>query len=115
MQLNSPTPLTGSYCSWWSDLVLALQAAKRLLDVSGNFCSDCSPDLAANPAMKIVSQFECVTRSLEKALGNLPCDLLDISVEVGEQVELVRSQLRRATKRYGSSIQDCLFMAHPSH
>uniref|UniRef100_A0A5B6ZPT7 RING-type E3 ubiquitin transferase n=1 Tax=Davidia involucrata TaxID=16924 RepID=A0A5B6ZPT7_DAVIN len=81
-----------------SDLTLALQAAKRLLSPAGNFGSKISSDGAAK---KITFQFQCVTCKLEKALGNLPYDHFDISEEVQEQVELVRAQLRRATKRYG--------------
>ncbi|KAJ7943024.1 RING-type E3 ubiquitin transferase [Quillaja saponaria] len=105
--LNAPTSSTATLCSWSSDLVLALQAAKRLLGVAGIFRSDCSPDLAAK---KIVFQFQCVTWKLEKALGTLSYDHLDISEEVREQVELVRSQLRRATERYGS-----MYSRLPSH
>lgn len=37
-------------------------------------------------AKKILFQFQCVTWKLEKALGNLPYDRLDISEEVQEQV-----------------------------
>lgn len=82
-----------------SDLVVALRAAKRLLLLAGNFRSSSSSDEAAR---RIASQFQCVTWKLEKALGSIPYDHFDISEEVQEQVELVRSQLRRATERYGS-------------
>lgn len=37
-------------------------------------------------AKKILFQFQCVTWKLEKALGNLPYERLDISEEVQEQV-----------------------------
>ncbi|KAK2635383.1 hypothetical protein Ddye_030175 [Dipteronia dyeriana] len=84
---------------WWSDLVVALQAAKRLLSVAGCFTSSNPTDGAAK---KISFQFQCVTWKLEKALGNLPYDRFDISEEVQEQVVLVRAQLRRAAERYGS-------------
>ncbi|XP_009103205.1 U-box domain-containing protein 11 [Brassica rapa] len=79
---------------WWSDLVVALQASKRVLSSARD-----SSDVAAK---RISFQFQCVTWKLEKALSNLPYDLYDISDEVKEQVELARMQLRRAMQRYGS-------------
>ncbi|KAH7571007.1 hypothetical protein JRO89_XS05G0238900 [Xanthoceras sorbifolium] len=85
--------------SWWSDLVVALQAAKRLLSAAGTFTSNNPSDGAAK---KISFQFQCVTWKLEKALGEVPYDGFDISEEVQEQVALVRAQLRRAAERYGS-------------
>ncbi|KAK7252013.1 hypothetical protein RIF29_35683 [Crotalaria pallida] len=87
--------------SWSSDLVIALHSARRLLSVARNFRSNCSSDGAAKT---IVFQFQCVTWKLEKLLSNLPYDNLDISEEVREQVDLVRTQLRRATDKYGFMI-----------
>ncbi|KAJ1377879.1 Zinc finger, RING/FYVE/PHD-type, partial [Sesbania bispinosa] len=55
-------------------------------------------------AKTIVFQFQCVTWKLEKLLSNLPYDDLDISEEVKEQVDLVRTQLRRAAEKYGFMI-----------
>ncbi|KAJ4709775.1 RING-type E3 ubiquitin transferase [Melia azedarach] len=86
-------------CGWWNDLVVAFQAAKRLLSVACSFSSTNSSDGAAK---KISFQFQCVTWKLEKALGNVPYDHFDISEEVQEQVAMVRSQLKRASDRYGS-------------
>lgn len=84
---------------WWNDLVVALQASKRLLAVACCYSSGDSSDEAAE---KISFQFQCVMWKLEKALGNIPYDRFDISEEVQEQVVLARSQLKRATERYGS-------------
>ncbi|CAM8957142.1 unnamed protein product [Rhodiola kirilowii] len=89
---------SGEGCRWLSDLVLALQAAKGLLPVAGSFSSATSSDGAAK---KIAFQFQCVTWKLEKALSSIPYDQFDISEEVQEQVDLVKTQLRRATERYG--------------
>lgn len=88
-----------SASSWYSDLVVALRAAKRLLLLAGNFRSKSSSDGATR---RIASQFQSVTWKLEKALSSIPYDRFEVSEEVQEQVELVRSQLRRATERYGS-------------
>ncbi|KAF7808772.1 U-box domain-containing protein 11-like [Senna tora] len=99
--LDASTSSTGSSSSWSSDLVLALNSAKRLLSVARSFRSNYSSDGAAKT---IVFQFQCVTWKLEKLLSILPYDHLEISEEVREQVELVRTQLRRATEKYGSMI-----------
>ncbi|CAK7326719.1 unnamed protein product [Dovyalis caffra] len=85
--------------NWWSDLAAALQSAKNLLSVAGSFQSANNSDGAAK---KITTLFHGVTWKLEKSLASVPYDQFDISEEVLEQVALVRSQLRRATKRYGS-------------
>ncbi|KFK44389.1 hypothetical protein AALP_AA1G251200 [Arabis alpina] len=84
---------------WWSDLVVGLQASKRLLSTITRFQPRDSSDGAAK---RISFQFQCITWKLEKALSNLPYNLYDISDEVREQVELARSQLIRAMQRYGS-------------
>ncbi|XP_031255812.1 U-box domain-containing protein 11-like [Pistacia vera] len=98
-ELTNSESSSSSKGSWWNDLVLALQAAKRLLSVSSSFTSNDPSDVAAK---KISFQFQCVTWKLEKALGNIPYDRFDISEEVQEQVALVKAQLKRATERYGS-------------
>ncbi|CAH2033673.1 unnamed protein product [Thlaspi arvense] len=91
--------LISSENDWWSDLVAGLQAAKRLLSSAARFHARDSSDDAAK---RISFQFQCITWRLEKALSNLPYNLYEISDEVGELVELARSQLRRAMQRYGS-------------
>lgn len=98
---SSSVTVSNSEDSWSSDLVLALQSAKRLLHEAKNFSSNSSSDEAAK---KIIFQFQRVTWKLEKLLSSLPYDDLDISEEVKEQVDLVRNQLRRATDKYGFMI-----------
>uniref|UniRef100_A0A1J3IKF1 RING-type E3 ubiquitin transferase n=1 Tax=Noccaea caerulescens TaxID=107243 RepID=A0A1J3IKF1_NOCCA len=104
---DSPTPKSDPSSSlspsenddWWSDLVVGLQSAKRLLYAATSFRPRESSDKAAK---KISFHFQCVAWKLEKALSGLRYDRYHISVEVREQVELARSQLKRATQRYGS-------------
>ncbi|CAA7052280.1 unnamed protein product [Microthlaspi erraticum] len=105
---DSPTPESDPSSSlipseydddWWSDLVVGLQSAKRLLVTATSFRARESSDGAAK---RISFHFQCVAWKLEKALTGLPYDQYHISVEVREQVELARSQLKRATQRYGS-------------
>ncbi|XP_050233845.1 U-box domain-containing protein 11 [Mercurialis annua] len=97
---GSPSSSSGSVVNWCSELFAALLAAKRLLLVALTFKS--TPQNSDGATKKFAVQFQCVTRKLEKALVNVPYDQFDISEEVQEQVTLVRSQLRRATERYGS-------------
>ncbi|KAH6832128.1 ARM repeat superfamily protein [Perilla frutescens var. hirtella] len=86
-----------------SDLTMALQAAKRLVFAANNV--DNSKISSDGATKKIYFQFQCVTWKLDKALIDLPYDDFDISEEVKEQVELVRSQLRRASERYGGPLK----------
>ncbi|KAI9077490.1 hypothetical protein K1719_040561 [Acacia pycnantha] len=102
-ELDVSTSSNCSASSWSSDLMFALQSAKRLLSVASDFHFTCTSDEAAKT---IVFQFQCVTWKLEKLLSRLPYDHLDISEEVREQVELVRTQLSRATERYGFMISN---------
>ncbi|KAJ6796812.1 U-box domain-containing protein 10-like [Iris pallida] len=81
----SPLPSLG-------DLKLALEAAKRFLS------SNSSNQSGGN----ISVQLQYVTWQLEKVLGNLPYEYFEISDEVQEQVELVRTQLKRATEKNGT-------------
>ncbi|KAG6391625.1 hypothetical protein SASPL_149382 [Salvia splendens] len=99
----------GSSCfpdSGFADLNLALLVAKRLLFAANGF--DNSELNCDDATKKILFQFQCVTWKLEKALDNLPYDDLNISEEVLEQVELVRSQLRRASERNGHPLNPSL-------
>ncbi|VVA33781.1 PREDICTED: U-box domain-containing [Prunus dulcis] len=108
--LDASTSSTNSSSreSWASDLVVALQVAKRLVLLATNFTSNSTPSVPVNhndeASKKISFQFQCVTWKLEKALADIPYDQFDISEEVEEQVELVRAQLRRAIERYGSGM-----------
>ncbi|XP_057787688.1 U-box domain-containing protein 11-like [Salvia miltiorrhiza] len=97
---------SSSCYSFLTDLTMALQAAKRLVFAANNFeNSKVSSDGATK---KIYFQFQCVTWKLDKALIDLPYDDFDISEEVQEQVELVRSQLRRASERYGGPLKSSI-------
>ncbi|KAK1419855.1 hypothetical protein QVD17_29240 [Tagetes erecta] len=95
--------------NWLVELTVAVQSAKKLVLIAGNFDRTVSPDEAA---MKIASQFYGVTWKLEKALSNLPYDRFDISEEVQEQVDLVRGQLRRARERYGKPLNSTSDVQH---
>ncbi|KAJ0974920.1 hypothetical protein J5N97_016885 [Dioscorea zingiberensis] len=72
-------------------LLLALQAVSRFFSIV-----DSRSDLVCK---NIAIQFQYVTWQLESALGNLQFDHFNISDEVQEQVELVRSQLRRSLEK----------------
>lgn len=92
--------------SCFADLTLALQTAKRLVFAAN--CFDNSKFTPDGATEKFLFQFQCVTWKLESALANLPYDDFNISEEVLEQVELVRSQLRRAIERYGRPLNSSL-------
>ncbi|XP_010259497.1 PREDICTED: U-box domain-containing protein 11-like [Nelumbo nucifera] len=94
---SASTSTSSSSC--FNDLLVALKAAKLLLSIAANYDSGTSHDLCAK---EISLRFQCITWQLDKALGNIPYDHFNVSEEVWEQVELVRSQLRRATERNGS-------------
>ncbi|KAK4400022.1 U-box domain-containing protein 10 [Sesamum angolense] len=123
IQENVEVGSSSSFTSCFSDLTVALQAAKRLVSAANNFDGSKISSICVNPSgifpdtrtksygratKKIYFQFQCVTWKLEKALTNLPYDDFDISEEVQEQVELVRAQLRRATERYGGPLSSSL-------
>lgn len=93
---GSSSSSSSSSSSCFFDLFLSLQDARRLLLAAASF--DPNEDGASK---RVAFQFQCVTWKLEKALGNIPHDQFGVSEEVQEQVELVRTQLKRATERYG--------------
>ncbi|KAL9241942.1 hypothetical protein vseg_015994 [Gypsophila vaccaria] len=82
--------------SSFSHLSAALLDAKRLLLAASSF-----DPLDDGASKRLAFQFQCVTWKLEKALENIPYEQFGVSEEVQEQVELVRTQLKRATERYG--------------
>ncbi|KAL0380851.1 UNVERIFIED_CONTAM: U-box domain-containing protein 11 [Sesamum angustifolium] len=102
IRVNSEVGSSSFSGSFFADLTLALQAAKRLVFAANNF--DSAKFSSDGATKKILFQFQCVTWKLEKALSNFPDDEFDISEEVQEQIELVRTQLRRATERYGGPL-----------
>ncbi|KAL8463572.1 hypothetical protein ACS0TY_034287 [Phlomoides rotata] len=106
IQLNCEVGSSSFSNSLFADLILALQAAKRLVAAANNF--DNSVVSSDDASKKIFFQFQCVTYKLEKALANLPYNDFDISEEVQEQVELIRSQLGRATERYGGPLNSSI-------
>ncbi|CAI9296862.1 unnamed protein product [Lactuca saligna] len=105
LRLLDESASSSSSSSCLSDLTVALQAAKKLLVIAGNFDQKISPE---GSAKKIAFQFQCVTWKLEKALANLPYDDFEISEEVQEQVDLVRGQLRRARERYDKPLNSSI-------
>ncbi|KAL9332908.1 hypothetical protein Peur_073047 [Populus x canadensis] len=82
------------------NLKKALLGAKKLLKK----CSCGSKIYLAMESEAVMSSFHAVYENLNQALDDLPYDELGISVEVKEQVELTRMQLKRAKKR--SDTQD---------
>eukprot|EP00249_Psilotum_nudum_P007761 c20800_g1_i1 orf=3-1466(-) len=85
-------PLPEDAISGFLALDKALQSAKDLL----HFCSSGSKLYLVLENEKVSSKFRAVMGNLDEALDSLPYDLLDVSDEVREQVELVHSQLKRA-------------------
>lgn len=72
-----------------------LQSAKQLLQ----FCRDGSKLYLVLESEAIANRFYAVTEDMDKAFDGMPWDLLDVSDEVREQVELVHAQIKRAKGR----------------
>ncbi|XP_042000406.1 U-box domain-containing protein 11-like [Salvia splendens] len=106
IQENCGTDSSSLSNSGFVDLNLALQVSKRLMLAANHF--DNSESTCDGAKKKILFQFQCVTWKLEKALDNLPYDDYNISEEVLDQVELVRSQLRRAGERHDRPLNSSL-------
>ncbi|KAF6138929.1 hypothetical protein GIB67_025658 [Kingdonia uniflora] len=86
---------SSTLCSSLRELLSVLKVSKKLLlSQSANVIDDGSK--------KIGFEIQSVTWHLERVLGKLPYSDFRVSEEVQEQIELVRAQLRRAVKRYGS-------------
>ncbi|GLT63210.1 hypothetical protein SLA2020_357890 [Shorea laevis] len=77
------------------NLKKALVAAKKLL----KDCNYGSKIYLAMESEAVTSRFHAVYDKLNQALDEVPLDQLQISVEVKEQVELMRMQLKRAKGR----------------
>ncbi|CAK7329091.1 unnamed protein product [Dovyalis caffra] len=77
------------------NLKKALLGAKKLLKK----CSNGSKIYLAMESEAVMSSFHSVYDKLSQALDDLSYDELGISVEVQEQVELTRMQLKRAKRR----------------
>ncbi|XP_021295512.1 U-box domain-containing protein 14 [Herrania umbratica] len=76
-------------------LKVALGTAKELLQS----VNDGSKLYQALQKDQITGKFQLMTETIEAALNEIPYDKLDISEEVREQIELVHTQFRRASRR----------------
>lgn len=77
------------------DLRKSMLLAKKLL----KNCNNGSKIYLAMEGEAVMAQFHGVYDKLNQALDDFPFDQLGISVEVKEQVELMKMQLKRAKKR----------------
>ncbi|KAL9674502.1 hypothetical protein QQ045_030774 [Rhodiola kirilowii] len=73
----------------------ALLSAKKLL----KYCNYGSKIFLALETEAIMCRFHSVYDKLSQALEDLPCEEMGISVEIIEQVELLRMQIKRAKRR----------------
>ncbi|WOL01976.1 protein spotted leaf 11 [Canna indica] len=80
----------------------ALDSAKELLQL-GNEGSKIFLVLESD---RITNKFQDLTAELVKSLEEIPLDILNLSDEVAEQVELVRAQLKRAKERVDTNNVD---------
>ncbi|EEF36572.1 U-box domain-containing protein 15 [Ricinus communis] len=78
-----------------SNLKKALLAAKKLLKK----CSFGSKIYLALESEAVICSFHAVYDKLSQSLDDMPYNEFGISIEVKEQVELMRTQLRRAKRR----------------
>ncbi|KAJ7545796.1 hypothetical protein O6H91_08G010800 [Diphasiastrum complanatum] len=74
------------------ELYICIQKSKLLL----NDCQRASLIWLLMGAESVSGQFHELTQEIAFALGSLPLDLLEISIEVKEQVELLRLQAKRS-------------------
>ncbi|EFJ21632.1 ubiquitin-protein ligase, PUB17 [Selaginella moellendorffii] len=81
------------------ELHLTIQRAKLLLDE----CREGSRLWLLMQTRRVSEQFYELTQEIASELSGLPLDLLEISVEVKEQVELLRLQSKRSTPIYEAS------------
>ncbi|CAN6274559.1 unnamed protein product [Urochloa humidicola] len=91
--------------AWVRELVRALEAARRFVALGR---APPSPAAAAGASDQDARcnntdlQFKYVTWQLQAALANLPHSCFQISDEVQEEVDLVRTQLRREVEKKGA-------------
>ncbi|KAE9617710.1 hypothetical protein Lal_00018597 [Lupinus albus] len=91
--LNEPIPERG--LAWLRNLRDSLFSAKQIL----RLCSQGSKIHLALECEAVMIRFHCVYEKMSQAFDDVPCDLLGISEEVQEQLELMHVQLKRARKR----------------
>ncbi|MBA0760272.1 hypothetical protein Gotri_023027 [Gossypium trilobum] len=77
------------------NLKKALLGAKKLL----KNCNYGSKIYLAMESEAVMCRFHAVYHKINQALDNIPFDKLGVSIEVKEQVELMRMQLKRAKRR----------------
>ncbi|XP_022772111.1 U-box domain-containing protein 15-like [Durio zibethinus] len=94
--LGSPLTPNGIVCL--SKLTKALRLAKKVLKT----CNEGSKIYLALESEAAMIKFHTVYQKLSQALDELPFDELEVSVEVREQVELMRRQLNRTKRRTDS-------------
>ncbi|XP_043711831.1 U-box domain-containing protein 15-like [Telopea speciosissima] len=88
-------PVTDSVIECLCELKKALLFAKKLL----KFCHDGSKIYLAFESESVMGRFRATYEKITQALEAVPYDELGISDEVREQVELMRTQLKRAKRR----------------
>ncbi|XP_042507907.1 U-box domain-containing protein 15-like [Macadamia integrifolia] len=88
-------PVTNAVIRCLYDLKRALLLAKKLL----KFCHDGSKIFLAFEGEAVMGRFRATYDKINQALEGMPYEELGISDEVREQVELMRTQLRRAKRR----------------
>ncbi|KAA3482222.1 U-box domain-containing protein 15-like [Gossypium australe] len=94
-QVGNPLGVSGSGMDSLVSLKKALFGAKKLL----KNCNHGSKIYLAMESEAVLSRFHGVYDKLNQALDGMPYDELGVSVEVKEQVELMRMQLKRAKRR----------------
>ncbi|MBA0799325.1 hypothetical protein Gohar_009848 [Gossypium harknessii] len=94
-QVGNPLGVSGSGMDSLVSLKKALLGAKKLL----KNCNHGSKIYLAMESEAVLSRFHGVYDKLNQALDGMPYDELGVSVEVKEQVELMRMQLKRAKRR----------------
>ncbi|KAH6559334.1 hypothetical protein KP509_1Z013500 [Ceratopteris richardii] len=92
---DSDTSLPGTAVSVFELLEKALQEAKLLLQL----CRDGSKLYLVLESESVLNSFYAVAEHMDKALDGMPWDVLGVSDEVREQVELLHAQIKRAKGR----------------
>lgn len=101
-EASPTTSVPSGHWSYLADLALSLEAVKKFLLLSAWHCVGGSSNLDS-VAKKLGIQYQYVTWTLEKVLSNISYEHFEVSDEVQEEVELVRSQLRREIEKNGPS------------
>ncbi|XP_020680545.1 U-box domain-containing protein 11 [Dendrobium catenatum] len=98
---SSSSPADKLKWSCISEMVVALQVVRRFLILHrGRILGENS--VAESKCNNITIQYQFVAWQLEKVIGNISYEYFKIPDEVQEEVELVRAQLRRETRKAGT-------------